>query len=422
MEQRSTHVAQPAPPFSWQQLCDFGALPDWNEVDVERRSPLGAVDRPEMMPPKLDVHQTAPAGAPAHWWKPAIDLLGFKAHWFNTGEVTLYLVAGPRNGRTPLLLLPGQVEPWHSYLPSLGELQDKFEVTVMELRGHGYSERAHPNTYRVIDYARDTEAVIRHFIGEKTLVSGNSLGGVVVIAMGQLCPELMSGAFIEDAPYTIVGEPDWMTGPIQNALFYPDQVVARGVQEGGMSVMEATRIYAEAPMIALNPEEYGKDRRRQFADLVLDLKLKPILEHLPDHLANRYRAAWERYVETGKIGRKIDHAPFVALDLSTHALIKTDWNAPNTMVRGKWMEGFDEDTALRGLTMPTLFWESDLIFYPHHNEVQRAHTLSVISEPDRRFEHFYAEGCPHISHKERPDVYLPKIISFFGDIERQPFG
>ena len=410
-------------PFDWQQLEQMTALAPWSQINAPTRVPLGSLDQPEMMPPELKAGESAPAPAVMHWWNGKMDLPDFEAHWFNTGELTLYLVTGPRNGKPPLVLLPGQVEPWHSYLPSLDGLKDHFELTIVELRGHGYSERGEPNRYRIIDYARDTQAIIRDFIGEKAIVSGNSMGGMIAIAMGSLCPDIMLGAFIEDAPYTIVGEADWMEDEyfLQRAGFFPDQVAARAHQEGGMPTIEATRLVALSKMMSLPAQKFDKETRRRFVDDIVQKRLAPILKRMPEHLATRYEAAWEDYVETGKMRRKVDHLPLAAITMDKSALVKTDWNAPNSMARGEWMDEFDEDEALRGLTMPTLFWESDVEMVPMHTPEQRAHTLSVVSEPDRKFEHFHAKGCPHISHKDRPDVFVPKMVDFFGDSERAAF-
>lgn len=69
---------------------------------------------------------------------PRILKAGFQELQFDTGEIKINYVVGPNNG-DPLVLIPAQMGTWESYEKVMIPLSQKFQVYVVEVRGHGKS-------------------------------------------------------------------------------------------------------------------------------------------------------------------------------------------------------------------------------------------------------------------------------------------
>lgn len=389
--------------------------------EMLRRPSLAGARFPKLVAPKLKKYETAPAPALMHWFDGEMGGLDeFSAFWFETGEVCLYMVEGPDNG-PPLVLLPGQIESWYSYKPSLKALSDHFRVIVMELRGHGFSQRAEPDRYRVIDYARDVEALVRHYIGTPAYVAGNSLGGVAVFALGQHCPDILKGAFLEDPPYLIVGNPGYKEGWLHQGDFRPAMLAMKALQEDGLTMVDASRINANGPMLLPGGDEswphsfFGTSEARGalISKRMNDPKAKSLLEALPANTRAKYLASIEDYIETGNVRRKIDYLPLVAWDLAGKKLTMTDWNCPNSMELGIWLDGVSETEGMLGLTMPTVFWEADRSLVPFKFGELQTQALELLKTNCEKFLHVEAEGSPHEGHHYTPEAYTSTIIKFF---------
>lgn len=78
-----------------------------------------------------------------------------------------------------------------------GEVQ----VFNIDLRGHGASGHAPPETYDAPTYAADIAEFIESLVGRPAVVVGHSLGGVVAAALAASRRDLVSGLFLEDPPF-----------------------------------------------------------------------------------------------------------------------------------------------------------------------------------------------------------------------------
>lgn len=70
-------------------------------------------------------------------------------------------------------------------------LQDRFRVTLFDLRGHGYSERP-PSGYRATDFAEDTLRLMDSLSVETAALVGHSYGGAAALELAGLAPERVS--------------------------------------------------------------------------------------------------------------------------------------------------------------------------------------------------------------------------------------
>jgi pimeloyl-ACP methyl ester carboxylesterase len=77
-------------------------------------------------------------------------------------------------------------------------LQDRFRVTIFDLRGHGYSERP-ASGYRPVDFAEDTLGLMDALQIRRAALVGHSYGGAAALEASGLAPERVSHLALIDA-------------------------------------------------------------------------------------------------------------------------------------------------------------------------------------------------------------------------------
>lgn len=107
---------------------------------------------------------------------------------------------GPNNGKTPLLLIHGQGMTWEDYAKVLPELAEHYHVYAVDCHGHGESDW-NAEKYTAKAMAEDFIEFIDVVIGEKTVVSGHSSGGMIAAWMAANSPDKILGTVIEDSPF-----------------------------------------------------------------------------------------------------------------------------------------------------------------------------------------------------------------------------
>lgn len=107
---------------------------------------------------------------------------------------------GPNNGKTPLLLIHGQGMTWEDYAKVLPELAEHYHVYAVDCHGHGESDW-NAEKYTAKAMAEDFIEFIDVVIGEKTVVSGHSSGGMIAAWMTANSPDKILGTVIEDSPF-----------------------------------------------------------------------------------------------------------------------------------------------------------------------------------------------------------------------------
>jgi pimeloyl-ACP methyl ester carboxylesterase len=107
---------------------------------------------------------------------------------------------GPNNGKTPLLLIHGQGMTWEDYAKVLPELAEHYHVYAVDCHGHGESDW-YAEKYTAKAMAEDFIEFIDVVIGEKTVVSGHSSGGMIAAWMAANSPDKILGTVIEDSPF-----------------------------------------------------------------------------------------------------------------------------------------------------------------------------------------------------------------------------
>ncbi len=130
----------------------------------------------------------------------------YQHHYVDTGDVRLHLAEVP--GDRPMLMLHGIGMDWRVWQAISRRLAPAFHLYLVDLRGHGESDKP-ASGYSVGHYAADVEElVVRLGLREAVLV-GSSLGGVVAAAT-ELPVDMVSHKILVDPPLTSgpVADPD----------------------------------------------------------------------------------------------------------------------------------------------------------------------------------------------------------------------
>lgn len=107
---------------------------------------------------------------------------------------------GPSNGKIPLLLIHGQGMSWEDYAKVLPELSKHYHVYAIDCHGHGESDK-NPEKYSAKEMSEDFIEFIDVAIGQRTVVSGHSSGGMIAAYMAAYAPDRVLGTVIEDSPF-----------------------------------------------------------------------------------------------------------------------------------------------------------------------------------------------------------------------------
>lgn len=100
-------------------------------------------------------------------------------------------------GTAPLVLLHGIGSRGASWWPVIDALAGQFSLYVVDLRGHGGSEKPVAG-YRLPDYAADLKAILNALKLDYPAILGHSLGGLIALAWALDHPEGAAGIVLED--------------------------------------------------------------------------------------------------------------------------------------------------------------------------------------------------------------------------------
>jgi N-formylmaleamate deformylase len=114
---------------------------------------------------------------------------GIRLHYVRLGE-----------GRPPLVLIPGITSPAVSWEFVGEKLAAQNDVYIIDNRGRGLSQGGPELGYRLDDYARDTEALIRGLGLDRPAVVGHSMGARIAVRLAALAPQCVGKLVLVDPP------------------------------------------------------------------------------------------------------------------------------------------------------------------------------------------------------------------------------
>ena len=232
----------------------------------------------------------------------------FVEQLLDTGEVALNVARGPDHG-TPLVLLHGVLRRWNDYAPVLAPLAARWQLNVVDFRGHGRSQRAADGGYLVVDYVRDIAELLRRHFDRPVALYGHSLGAMVALGAAAAAPDRVSALVLEDPPFHTMGE------RIEGTSFHSQFVGLRGVVRPGRTIDELTADLRELPI--------------SFPDKGTTVKFG----ELRDGAALRYMASCLQHLD-----------PAVLEPIAT----------------GRWLDGYDPWSLAAQIQCPSLMLAADL--------------------------------------------------------------
>lgn len=287
-------------------------------------------------------------------------IVPFHESRFSTGKVVFNVACSASVGPT-LLMLHGVTRRWQTFLPLLPSLAKTWHVMAPDFPGHGESGRSN-ESYRVIDYVRDTVGLIQTYTTGPVVLYGHSLGAMVATAVAAELPRQVRGIVLEDPPFDTMG----------------CRIAETRLQTyfAGMQSLAGSR--------------------------------RPLFE-MVNHVAQL------KFVDpdTGDTQRLGDLRDEAALRFTAESLACLDPRVLEPIVAGRWLEGFDRRAILQGIRCPVLLLQADIgsggMLTPQDAAELQAHLArcSTTQFP----------GVGHLIHDSRPLEVLDILQDFFHSAE-----
>jgi pimeloyl-ACP methyl ester carboxylesterase len=234
---------------------------------------------------------------------------------------------GPDNG-PPLLLIHGQSMKWEDYSRVLPDLAKYYHVYAIDCYGHGKSSHD-SSKYLASAIGKDLIWFIENVIGEETVISGHSSGGILAALVAANAPELVSGVVLEDPPFFSV-EPEEM----QNAFVWHENMVVAHSFLNQKDADDYVVYYFE------NSYMWG-----MFGDL----------KSLLSNSARIYREK-----NPGK-PLKLWYVPYKWIH-GTLYLDEFDLKFSETFYTGEWLEGIAQEDILSKIDVPTTYIKAETMY------------------------------------------------------------
>ena len=281
-------------------------------------------------------------------------------------ERVISLSCGRRNAcvsagdAPPLLMLHGVTRRWQTFLPLVPALQTRWQLHMLDFRGHGQSEPV-PQSYRVVDYLGDARAYLREQLSASAVVYGHSLGAMVALHLAAEEPGRVRALVLEDPPFETMGQriaqTDWLS------LFIGYRRLAGGTE----SVAEMAAALANVPVGRYLPRPLGE---------------------LRDALSLRFTA---------------------------RCLKMLDPDVLEPIVAGQWLEGYDLRDILRRVRCPVLLLQADVASGGMlYDDDARALLDQLPDCVQLRF-----PGAAHLLHWQQTDSIARHVISFLESLDPQ---
>ncbi len=271
-----------------------------------------------------------------------------------TDRVELNLAEGPTAG-PPLLLLHGVARRWQDYAVFAPALAARWHVLALDFRGHGNSRRA--DQYRVVDYVHDALAVLHKRTSQPAVVYGHSLGAMVAAAVASQAPERVRAVVLEDPPFGTLGP------EIRQTAFHSMFTAFSELAGSEHSVDELAAALANVTITTP-----GKPLRLRMSEL-------------RDPAALRFMAS---------------------------CLKRLDPAAMTPLVEGRWMEGYDQESILRGISCPALLLQGE---YAQGGMLADAEAARVTQLLPRGL-CIKVAGAGHLLHTMQPETTLRLVTAF----------
>lgn len=229
-------------------------------------------------------------------------------HLKSADGISFHLFDLKAGGTEDLLMLHGVGRAGRTFSSFATMLPERFRIRAIDFRGHGKSGRAE-GRYRVVDYVHDAIAAIEA-IGKPTVVYGHSLGSLVALAVAARMPTMVSAVILEDPPSPAF----WNI--LESTHYHPTFVaMRRWAGRRDISVSELAR-------------GFGQEKLKTYPD--------------------------------GRSLHVADVRDAVSLRFSASCLRDLDPAVMQTILDGRWPDGFDFDEVARTIQCPVLLLRGEV--------------------------------------------------------------
>jgi N-formylmaleamate deformylase len=132
---------------------------------------------------------------------------GTQLHYYRTG-----------GSKPPMVLLHGVTDDGLCFTPIAEVLANKYDVIMVDLRGHGKSEAPEAG-YTLTVMAGEVAALIKELKLDKPIIMGHSMGAITTLTLAGLYPGIARAIVLEDPPpFWMVKKTDQPQSPHANPL------------------------------------------------------------------------------------------------------------------------------------------------------------------------------------------------------------
>lgn len=271
-------------------------------------------------------------------------------------------VAETASDSPTLIMFHGVTRRWQTFLPIVNELSIRHKLMMIDARGHGRSDRAPDGEYFVPNYISDgCELIERHTSGP-VLLYGHSLGAMTVAGIASRLPDRVAAIVMEDPPLQTMGERIGQTPLL-------------GYFEG--------------------VSEYASDTRSV------------------DEVARLLGEVTYADPQTGQTYRAGDTRNAAQLRFAASCVRRLDPAVFNSIVRARWLEGYDVDAVFSGLRCPSLLLQADYNAGGMLTDEDTAHVCGL----NPNVGSVYFEGLPHGLHWTATSQLLNTVLPFLESIQ-----
>lgn len=311
----------------------------------------------------------------------------FEEKRFNTGEIAINYVVGPKNGPS-LVLIPGQGADWKTYRKVLPLLSENYHVYAVDIRGHGKSDWA-TGDYTFTSIGRDMTAFLESVVQEPAIISGNSSGGLIALWLAANRPDLVKAIILEDPP---LFSAEWPRIKEDSYVYRVLQVTVEMSKE-------------------LNESRSISGLARTFMKISRPLpngKIKSIPRSAAYFISFLIRASQKLRGKPSLPGR---------LGIMIDMLVNFDADFSQAWVDGRIYEGLDHADALKRAKCPMILLHANWVRHPDYGLVGAMDDEDVAFArelaPEMLFKRIDSE---HVIHSHNPDLFMSVIEEFMANL------
>jgi len=173
---------------------------------------------------------------------------------FTRGDDTLWYETtgeGP-----PLVFVHGGWMNGDAWEPQVSRFADEYQITTVDIRGHGKTGATEPDRYSIELFADDLEALLDQLAIDEPICCGSSLGSMVVQEFLSRHPDRAAGAVLSGA---IQSMPPVDLPPVVKQAFSPRPALSTSLAMTGpkttfRSMLGSIRSTTGKPWLSLSPE------------------------------------------------------------------------------------------------------------------------------------------------------------------------